>query len=133
MIVARQNKEIVLTVVNEIGVLNEIVKAVSEKGLSILAITASPAGACAVIRLITEDNLRAADELRHRDYAPMEVGVVTVEVPHKAGMLRMVTERLGKAGIDIKHIHGSALIDAERSLLVLSTADDDRAVVVLNG
>ena len=56
-------KEIVIRILNEIGVLAEITKSLSERGISILAVSAWVEGAEGVIHLLTDDNVRAMDLL----------------------------------------------------------------------
>ncbi len=132
MFAARQDKEIVLEVFNEIGVLHDLSKIVSEKGVNLLAVCGEVHGKNAVIRMITDDNLRATDALKAHDYAPMEADVVVVEVEHKPGMLVKLTDRLGRAGVDIGHIAATGLIGQNKCLAVLSCSDNARAMVVLN-
>lgn len=132
MFAARQDKEIVLEVFNEIGVLHDLAKVVSEKGVNIVAVCGEVHGKNAVIRIITDDNLRASDALRAHDYAPMESDVVVTEIEHKPGMLVKLTDRLGRAGIDIGHIAVTGLIGQDKCLAVLSCSDNARALVVLN-
>ena len=81
--------------------------------------------------LVTDDNLRAVDALRHRNYTPQEKSVVTVEAPHTPGILRDLTEMLGQEEIDIHHVYTGAAGDGQ-CLLVVSTANNDRAFVLLN-
>jgi hypothetical protein len=81
---------------------------------------------------VTDDNRRIADALRSKNYDPRESDVVLTEVPHKPGMLRHVTERLAKGSIDIHHLYASTVSEQGESLVVLATANNDRAVVLLN-
>lgn len=133
MLKARHGKEIVVKVQNEIGVLANLTQVLAQKGVNILAVSAVVDGANAVVHLVTDDNLRAADALRKQRYNPQERDVVLTDVPHKPGMLRHVTELLAKQGIDLHHLYGSAGLPATECLLVLASANNDRAVVALNG
>jgi len=132
MFAARQARQIVVEVFNEIGVLHDLCKIVAEKGVNILAADAHVHGDNAVIRLVTEDNLRAVDALRANRYAPVEEPVVVSELDHRPGMLEKLTERLGKAQIDIRHLAVTGTIGQDKCLAVLSCTDNGHAVVVLN-
>lgn len=132
MYTAHQAKEIVVEVRNDAGVLHEMVRIIADRGINILAVEGSCEAERAVIRLVTEDNLRAADALRARNYQPRERRVVQVDLPHRPGMLQAITGKLAAAGIDINQIHGSAGISASHCTLVMSTSDDERALVALN-
>lgn len=132
MFAARQQKEVVVEVLNETGVLHDLARIVAEKGINILAVCGERHGKNAVIRMITDDNLRASDALKAHDYAPMEADVVTAELDHRPGMLMKLADRLGREGIDIGHIAVTGLIGQDKCLAVLSCSDNARAAVVLN-
>lgn len=133
MSTARQGREIVVEVVNKIGVLTDLSKVVSEKGVNILAILGEVDGVNAVVRFVTDDNLRAVDVLRAHRYVPREADVVLVDIPHKPGMLRAITEKLGQAGLDLVRLYATGPTREQHCLVVLSSTDNQRAVVVLNG
>jgi hypothetical protein len=132
MLKARQGKEVVVTVENEVGVLDQIARTVAEKGVDILAMSAWVEGPRAVVHLVTDDNLRVADALRAKNYDPRESGVVLTEVRHKPGMFRHVTERLARESVDIHHVYATTVSEQGEALIVLSTAHNDRAAVLLN-
>jgi len=132
MIKARQGKEIVVRVLNNIGVVAQLAKVLSEKGVNILAFTSWTEGDQGIIHLVTDDNLRAGDALREKNYNPKERDVVCVDAHHKPGMLRHVTEQLASEDIDIHHLYASAPQSADGCLIVLACANNDRAVVLLN-
>jgi hypothetical protein len=132
MLKARMGKEILLRVENEVGVLDQIARTVAEKGVDIQAVSAWVEGPLAVVHLVTDDNRRVADALRSKNYDPRESDVVVTEVPHKPGMLRHVTERLARGAVDVHHLYASTTSEQGESLVVLATANNDRAVVLLN-
>lgn len=132
MFTARQTKEITVEMRNEIGVLHNLSKLVAEKGVSILGLQGSVQDGRAVIRMVTDDNLRATDALRAKNYLPLEVDAVMVEIPHKPGMLRMLAEKLARAGLDVDHLYATAGSGEARCTVVLSCTDNGRAVVELN-
>lgn len=132
MFTVHQGKEIIVEIRNDVGVLHEMVRVIAEKGINILAIEGSCEDDLAIIRIVTEDNLRAVEALRARNYQPQERDVVRVDLPHKPGMLRTMTEKLAKEGIDINCLYGAAGINESRCTLVMSTSDNERAIVALS-
>ena len=92
MLQARQGKEVVLTMENKTGLLFELSKLLSEKGVSIRAVIGAVSGEECLIRLVTDDNLRTKDALAEKGYAPQEQDVILMEVPHKPGMLRRIAK-----------------------------------------
>jgi hypothetical protein len=61
----------------------------------------------------------------------VEEPVVLLEMPHKPGMLKKLTLRLGEEEIDIRSMYGSASPKDARCLVVLRTTNDARAMVAL--
>ncbi len=132
MLQARPGKEIVLRVPNAIGTLNTIAKSLSEKGINIVALTAWVEGDQVVMRLLADDASRAIDTLKAQNLAVREVDVVMMDLPHKPGMLRRITDHLVADEIDIHHLYATSVPDQDRCLVVLATANNDRAIVRLN-
>ena len=132
MLDARQGKEIVVRLKNRIGLLFDISKLVSERGISILAVCGAASGNEGVIRLVTDDNLRASELLNASGYVAEEEDVILMELPHKPGMLKRITQALAVEEIDIWQIYGSALPGQEKSLVVLRTSNDGHALLRLN-
>lgn len=132
MLKTRPAKEVVIRMPNAIGTLNEIARTMADKGINILAVSAWVEGAQAVIRLVTDDSVRVLDALRAQKYDAREADVLVTEPPHKPGMLHRVTEKLAQADIDIHHLYATASTLQEHCLLVFATANNDRAMVLLN-
>jgi hypothetical protein len=123
-------KEVVLRMSNEIGVLADVCKSLSDRGINLLAVVGWVDGAYAVIRLVAEDHIRALDCLRER-HQPREAAVVLVELQNKVGMLKSITDRLKSEGIDLHHLYTSVILGGEKCLVVFSSSNNERAVVAL--
>jgi len=132
MLNARPAKEIIIRMTNEIGALGRMTKLISDKGIDLLAVSAWVEGADAVIRLVTDDPVRVLDALKAEKYAAREADAVVVDLPHKPGMLRRITDRLAEGGIDIHHLYATASAGQQESLVVFASANNDRALVLLN-
>ena len=132
MLKTRPAKEVIVRMPNEIGVLDRIAKTIADKGVSILAVSAWVEGARAVIHLMTDDSVRVMDALRAHGYDAREADVLVTEVPHKPGMLHRITEKLAHGDIDIHHLYATASTAQEQCLVVLASANNDRAMVLLN-
>ena len=132
MLKAKIAKEVVVKVQNEIGVLAQLARVISDKGINILATSAWTEGPDAVARFVTDDNLRVVDALRAKSYNPREADVILVESPHKPGLLRHITEKLSAAGIDIHHLYATASESQDKCLIIFRCANNDRAIVLLN-
>jgi hypothetical protein len=132
MLKAKLAKEVVLKLQNDVGALHRIARTVSDKGVNILGTSTWVDHDQAVVHLMTDDNLRVVDALRAAGWSPREADVVVMEVAHKPGMLRGLTDKLAQVGIDLHHLYATAPTSQDRCLVVFASANNDRAVVVLN-
>ncbi len=128
---ARLGKEIVVTVVNKIGVLADISKILADHGINIAAVLGYAAGNNeAKIALVTEDNLRASDALGKKNYKSLkESEVVIVELENKPGALENLTAKLASEGIDIKYLYGTTCTCGGPATIVFSTSDNEKALI----
>lgn len=127
-----QGKEVVVHAKNAIGLLYELAKPLSEKGISLRAMNSVICGDDCVVRLVTDDNLRTMDVLTEKGYAPKEEEVILIHMLHKPGMLKRVAEVLEEEKIDIHRIYATALDSDEKCLIVLHTGNDDHAIPKLD-
>lgn len=132
MLKTKPAKEVTLRLENEIGALDGIAKAIADKGINILAVCAWVEGPQAVIRLVTDDTVRVMDALKALRYETRETEVLVTEAAHKPGILRRITEKLAHADIDIHHLYATAPLSQATALVIFATANNDRAMVLLN-
>ena len=128
---AKIGNEAVVRVPNRMGVMASITKIVAENGIDIEAVVACVEGTDAVIQLVTSDHLRTMDVLREHKLNVQEARVVLIEVPHEPGMLRNITEKLAPEQIDLIYLYATAS-GHDKCLIVLSSTNNNRAVVVLS-
>ena len=133
MISAKQCKEISIRVLNDIGILAQLTRIVADKGVNIRAAAAWVEDATkGVVRLVTDDNLRALEALRAHNYAPVEISSIEALMHHSPGMLGSICQKLGNSGINILYLYASAPVSEEACLVVLSTDNNEHALVLLN-
>jgi len=129
---AVQGKELVLELQSDVGVLSRIARLMADKGINIRAVTAEALNGGAIVRLVSDDNLRAGDALREHGYDVRDENVLLLSLHSKPGMLHRIAEALAKDAIDIRHIYASGAEYGDACLVVLKTANDDHALVELN-
>jgi len=133
MISAKHCKEISVRVLNDIGILAQLTRIVADKGVNIRATAAWVEDENrGVVRLVTDDNLRAVDALRAHNYAPEEIDSIEVVMQHSPGMLSSVCKKIGNGGINVHYLYASAPVSDETCLTILSTDNNERALVLLN-
>ena len=128
---ASLGKEIVVTVVNKIGILADMAKLIAEHGINIEAVAGyAEVGNTAKIMLITDDFLRVTDALKKAGYKSLkESGAIIVELENKTGALKFLTAKLAAEEIDIKQIYGTTCSGSCPAKIILSTSDKEKALV----
>lgn len=124
-------KELVVVSTNKVGALSKIAAALADHGIDILAISAQAAGGVALINLVVDEALRAKDLLAKKGYKVQENSVLLVEVKDKPGVLMRLTRKLAAKKVDILNIYGSAPASYGPCVLVISTDDNQKALVTL--
>ena len=133
MIAAKHCTEVSVRVMNDIGILAQLTKIVAEKGIRIRAAAAWVEDENkGIVHLVTDDNLRTVDALRAHNYTPEEITSIEMLMPHSPGMLSSVCEKIGSGEINILYLYVSAPMADDACLAILSTSDNDRALVLLN-
>jgi hypothetical protein len=125
------SKELVVISANKVGVLNKISSALADRGVDILAISAQAAGGVALVNLVVDEALRARDLLVKKGYKVQENSVLLAEVEDKPGVLMMLSRKLAAKKIDILNIYGSAPASYGPCMLVITTDDNQKALLTL--
>jgi len=130
---AQLGKELVITVVNKIGILADISKILADRGLNILAVAGyaeEGASGAAKIMLACDDNQRAEDALKKAGYTNIkESEVVVVGLENKPGALKYIGAQLALAGVDIQYIYGTACTEGCPAKIVLKTSNNEKALL----
>jgi hypothetical protein len=123
-------KEIVVDVVDKIGILADISEIVADHGVNVEALAGWGDGKKAQVMFITGDNLRAVDALKKKNYANAhEREVILLEMDNRPGVMKVITKRLADLHINIKHIYGTTCSCGGPAKMVLSTTDNEKAVI----
>ena len=126
-------KEFVLVSENKVGSLSKVTAVLADRGINILAISAQAAGGVAFVNLVTDDALRTKDLFAKHEFKAQENRVLLVEVVDRPGVLMGITRKLAAKKIDILNLYASAPASYGPCLLVLSTDNDQKALVTLRG
>jgi hypothetical protein len=124
-------KDAIVRINNQPGALARVTKSVADKGINIEAIIATVEGADAVIHLVTSDHQRTINTLHERQLEVQETKVVVIEALHRPGLLQHITEKLARENMDLFYLYATAA-EADKCLVVLSSTNNEWAVMVLN-
>lgn len=115
-------KELKIRVEDRPGMLGEVASVLGEKKLNIRAVNAWVEDGQGVIRLVVDKTGAAKKALASRGWPAEEQEVLEVELPDKPGALAILGEKLGKAGVSIRHVYvGTAA--ARKATLFLGVSD----------
>ncbi|MEW6217665.1 MAG: ACT domain-containing protein, partial [Candidatus Bipolaricaulota bacterium] len=128
---ATVGRELVAILENRVGVLAAIARLLSEQGINILALAVMVHDDRAELHLVPDAPSYALDALRKAEFEVEERDVVLVELPHRAGFLRRITEVLARQGLDIRYLYASAFEAGHSSLVVFSCSNNGKAVQLL--
>jgi hypothetical protein len=131
MIKAKMAKEAIVRLNNRTGVLAQVTKSIAEKGVNLEAVIATVGGMDAVIQLVSKEHQRMMDALREQHWEVQEAKVILVEGENRPGLLQFITEKLARENIDVLYLYATA-VNVDKCLVVLSTANNEWAVMVLN-
>ncbi len=127
-------KQISVTVINKIGVLDIMAGYLADRGINIEAIAGFeiPGSDKSKIMMVVDNTRKAIDAIKERDFGPIEENdVVVAELDNKPGALKTITGLLVHKGINIRHIYATASLDNCPVKVILSTSDNNSAFVVL--
>lgn len=124
-------KELVVFTSNRVGVLADIARVLAEQGINILAVAVMVHEDQAELHLVLDAPTYALDALRKAEFEVKEREIVVVELPHRAGFLRRITEALARQGLDIHYLYASASDASQSSVVVFSCTNNGRAVLLL--
>lgn len=131
---ATMAKQISVTVINKIGVLDKMARYLAERGINIEAISGFeiPGSDHAKIMLVVDDTRRTMEAIKEKDWGAIEENdVIVLELDNKPGALKTITGLLTYKDIDIKYIYATTSRDTWYVKMILSTSDNRKAFVTL--
>ena len=128
-------EEITILTKNKVGILADVSKMLSLKGINIEAALGYEVGPIAKLLVVTNANLVIVNELKKMKYKSVkETEVLLVDLDNKPGALKVVSTEMKENKIDIKYVYLTPCTCAPRgsSRMVLQTSDNERAMAVLS-
>ncbi|MFA6321483.1 MAG: ACT domain-containing protein [Candidatus Omnitrophota bacterium] len=131
---AQMGKELVLTVPNKMGTMANVSKILADHGINVEGVAGYSMGNEAKIMLVADDVLRASDALMKAGFKTIESKeVVVVELQNKVGAMKSLSQKLLDAKIDIRYLYGTTCTGGCAATVVVSTSDNEKALVVFKG
>ena len=119
--------QLTVSLTNETGALAKLCRDLADSGVNLLALTADDRAGAASIRLLVANPEQAQKALAKAGYAFQVEHVLFVELKNRPGALAKATERLSRAGIDIRFAYATSYRRAQRTAAVIAVAAPDLA------
>jgi hypothetical protein len=124
--------EILYKAPTRVGLLADVMEALRDAGVNVLAIGAYDKGGLGEFLMITDDD-KAAHEALGRLGGEMDVqSVVVAEVPNRPGELAAIARRLADNGINVGQVYATSA-DAPTVMIVIRAASEIDVVSLLEG
>lgn len=124
-------RELVVRTSNRVGLLADIAGLLAEKGINIIGIYVSARGEEAEIHLLTEAQRYAQEALEDAEYPVDLEDVILLEIPHRPGFLRRVTDTLRRHSLDIRYLYATAPDWSGKGLVIFSCDNNGKALDLL--
>ncbi len=127
-----KSKEFVLRIEDRPGMLGKCCKALSDRGVNIMAFQAFPTEGQSTLRMVVDDPAVAKSVLDagHINYKETEVALA--QLPNRVGELGRAASRLGEAKINIDYVYCGARPGSNAPLVIFGVADAAKAATVLD-
>jgi hypothetical protein len=128
---ARIQQELIIRTEDRIGLVGEISRILSEMGLNLVGISFYVIDGEASIHLITDAQTYARDALRSAGFSVDAQEVILIELSDHPGFLCRVVESLARKDINIEKLYATTTEGSLKSLIVLNTSHNSKAVQIL--
>ncbi|MBN1897709.1 MAG: hypothetical protein JW827_02945 [Spirochaetes bacterium] len=114
-----------------VGILEKVCGALAGKNVNIEAIAAYGQEGKAFFYLITSDNDLAEEAISELGYNMEEREMVVMELPDEVGQLKIVAEKVAKAGINLTYIFGSISRDSKSAMIIMNSDNNKKLLEIL--
>jgi len=119
MIRAVLERQLMMQVNNDVGMLAAVTSIITSTGINLLANCAYAVDNKAAFMFVTDDNNGARKLLEANNINVQEEEVILLSIDNKPGVLRAVTDKMAEAGINLTLMYGSVDPGAEIARLVM--------------
>jgi hypothetical protein len=126
-------KQLSVMVVNEIGEGAKLCGILKEAGINIEAISVWEYTEGSVVRMVVNDDKKAARVLREKGYGVLVRVVLSLVLDDAPGALGEVMGRLAKNSCNINYCYGTVAQGVGKAVLILAVDDPVRADLLFSG
>lgn len=123
-------KQLSVFIENRQGRLAEVLRVLKENQVNILSISLADTTEYGLLRLIVNNPARGCEVLLEAGFSSMLTDVLIIKIPHTAGALQKILERITEKGVNIEYMYGLS-VEANDASVVMKTNELDEACDVL--
>ncbi len=123
-------KQLSVFVENRKGRLGEVLGVLKTSGINILSMSLADTTEYGLLRLIVSNPTVGRETLLAAGYSSMVSDVLIIRIPHRAGSLQELLDKLAERDISIEYMYGLSVGEAD-ACVVMKTGDLERAKEVL--
>ena len=124
-------RQVSVFVENRKGALADALRTLSDAGIGLRALSIADTRDFGILRIITDDNRKAAMALSEADYICSATEVVAAAADDKPGGLAALLTILSDAGIDVEYVYAFVAEAKKHACVVLRVNDNEAAGAVL--
>jgi len=123
-------KQLSVFIENRQGRLGEVLHVLKENDVNILSISLADTTEYGLLRLIVNNAERGCEVLLKAGFSSMLTDVLIIKVPHVAGALQKILERITEKNVNIEYMYGLS-VEATDASIVMKTNELASACEVL--
>lgn len=123
-------KQLSVFIENRKGRLGEVLHVLKKNDVNILSISLADTTEYGLLRLIVNNAKKGCDVLLAEGFSSMLTDVIIVKIPHVAGALQTILERISDNNVNIEYMYGLSVGSSDASI-VMKTNELDAACEVL--
>ena len=123
-------KQLSVFIENRQGRLGEVLAVLKDNKVNILSLSLADTTEYGLLRIIVNDPERGCNVLLKSGFSSMLTDVLIVKVPHVAGSLQTILQKITERGISIEYMYGLS-VEAEDASIVMKTNELALALEVL--
>ncbi len=118
-------KQLSVFIENRKGTLSKVLDVLSKSNVSILSMSLADTTEYGILRLIVNDPDLGKQELSKSGYSSIVSNVLIVKIPHVAGSLQSILEKMEQNDINVEYMYGLS-IENEDAFVVFKPSDAEK-------
>lgn len=116
---------------NKSGRLAELTKILFESGVNLRALTIADTADFGIVRIVAEDNVKAADVLEKNHFIVKNTKVLGIEVADQPGGLYKIMELFRTNNVNIEYLYVSMKRNHDKAVVIFKVDDINRGLEIV--